>query len=119
VPNYTLPDGVTVKNEIGATSHAELERLEADYVIPRRLEISLGYGPTGDFDAAYLKALHRHPFQDGFEWAGRARDERVTLSDGTVATEPITRKPGGRPFMLGAAISAALEKIAAKSRIRI
>jgi cell filamentation protein len=116
VPNYTLPDGITVKNKIGATSHDELERLEADYVIPRRLEIALGYGPQGEFDAAHLKAFHRHLFQDVFEWAGHTRDERVTLSDGTIATEPHLKKPDGHPFLLGPAIPAALDDIATKLR---
>jgi cell filamentation protein len=116
VSNYTLPDGITVKNKLGATSHEELERIEADYVIPRRIEIELGFGPKGNFDAAHLKALHRHLFQDVFEWAGHTRDEPVALSDGTIATEPTMRKAGAQPFLIGPAIPAALDDIGAKLR---
>jgi fido (protein-threonine AMPylation protein) len=52
----------------------------------------LGQGPKGEFDTAYLKAIHRHLFQDVYEWAGRTRDDRVMLSDGTIASEPVLRK---------------------------
>jgi cell filamentation protein len=65
------------------------------YVFVRRAEIDAGFGPKGEFDAAHLKAIHRHLFQDVYEWAGRTRDEPVTLSDGTVATEPGLRKVEG------------------------
>jgi cell filamentation protein len=116
VPNYTLPDGETLKNKLGANSLDELERIEADYVVPRRIEISLGRGPQGNFDAEHLKAFHRHLFQAVYEWAGHTRDERVTLSDGTVATEPILKKPEGQPFLIGPAIPAALDDIGTKFR---
>jgi len=114
--NYTLADGVTIKNKVGATRHDELERVEADFVALRQLEVSLGFGPKGNFDALQLKALHRHLFQDVYEGAGHTRDERIILSDGTVATEPIMKKAGGQPFLIGPAIPAALEEIAAKLR---
>ena len=38
MPNYTLPDGETVKNKVGARSHAELEALEVDFVVARQTE---------------------------------------------------------------------------------
>jgi cell filamentation protein len=61
-----------------------------------------------------LKAIHRHLFQDVYEWAGRTRDERVKLSDGTIATEPVLRKVDGRPFMQGPLIAGTLERIIGK-----
>jgi cell filamentation protein len=51
-----------------------------------------------------------------FEWAGHTRDERVRLSDGMVATEPIMRKAGGKPFLVGARIPKALDRITATIR---
>lgn len=111
MPGYTLPDGLTLKNTLGATSHDELQTLETDYVRNRLLEIRLGQGPTGEFDAAHLKAIHQHLFQDVYEWAGHTRDERFPLSDNTVATEPILRKVGGEPFMLGVHIAKELDCI--------
>jgi len=47
-----------------------------------------------------------------YEWAGRTRDERVVLSDGTIATEPVLRKAdGGKSFMDGPLIAEALDDI--------
>lgn len=116
MPGYTLDDGITVKNKLGATSHNELEAKEADYVSNRLLQIELGHGPSGQFDTAHLKAIHRHLFQDVYEWAGHTRDEKVELSDGTVATEPMLRKVDGKPFMAGPLIADALERVAATLR---
>jgi cell filamentation protein len=112
VPGYTLDDGITVKNKLGATSHDDLEALEADYVGNRLLQFELGHGPSGQFDAAHLKAIHRHLFQDVYEWAGHTRDEKVALSDGIVATEPLLRKVDGNLFMAGPLIAGTLERVA-------
>jgi cell filamentation protein len=114
VPGYTLDDrpaGV-LKNKLGATSHEQLERLEGQFVAARYSEIQLGHGPTGQFDAAHLKAIHRHLFQDVYEWAGHSRDERVKLADGTVATEPLLRKINHSTFLDGRVVPQALDRIA-------
>jgi cell filamentation protein len=116
VPGYTLGDGITIKNKLGATSHAGLETAESDYVANRLLQIELGHGPAGQFDAAHLKAIHQHLFQDVYEWAGHTRDEKVALSDGTVATEPMLRKVDGKPFMAGSLIADALGHVATTLR---
>ncbi len=118
MPNYTVSDDphAAVKNKLGAATHDELEQREAPFVIARAFEIETGHGPTGQFDAAHLKALHRHLFQDVYEWAGHTRDEKVTLSDGSVATEPLMRKMGGQPFMAGPQIAKALDQVSAKLR---
>jgi len=97
-------------------NHDELDAKEADYVSNRLLQFELDHGPTGQFDAAHLKAIHRHLFQDVYEWAGRTRDEKVRLSDGTVATEPVLRKLDGKPFLRGRRIANAHNRIAATIR---
>ncbi len=112
MPGYTLRDGLTLKNKLGATDHEKLETAETEYVENRLLEIKLRNQPTGSFDAEHLKALHRHLFQDVYEWAGHTRDETVRLADGTIATEPVLRKLDGKPFMEGAEIAKALDRIA-------
>jgi cell filamentation protein len=116
VPNYTLDDypGV-LKNKLGATSHEQLGRLEAPLVAMRYSELQYGYGPTGQFDRAHLKAIHRHLFQDVYEWAGHTRDERVCLADGSIATEPLFSKSGGA-FLHGREIPGALDQLAATIR---
>jgi len=110
MPNYTLPDGFTVKNKLGAYSHDELEKLEGNFVFFRIAELTAGKGPTGQFDAAHLKAIHGHIFQDVCEWAGHTRDEKIRLSDGTIASEPQLMKIGGRPFIPGSEINHALDR---------
>jgi hypothetical protein len=114
LPGYTLPDGLTLKNKLGATSHEALEAAEGDFVTSRLLDFERRQGPKGQFDAAHLKAIHRHLFQDIYEWAGRTRDERVKLPDGTIATEPILRKVNGKPFVEGPLIAGTLDRITAK-----
>jgi cell filamentation protein len=114
LPGYTLPDGETLKNKLGARNYEALEAAETDYVQSRLLEIRLGQGPAGKLDAAHLKAIHRHLFQDLYEWAGHTRDESFRLSDGAIATEPVLRKVDGKPFMPGALIADALDSITRK-----
>ena len=114
MPGYTLPDGLTLKNKLGAINHEELEAAETDFVARRLLQIRNGQCPNGNFDAEHLKAIHRHLFQDVYEWAGHTRDERVVLSDGTIATEPVLRKIDGKPFMEGPLIAEGLDRIERK-----
>jgi cell filamentation protein len=111
VPGYTLADGV-LKNKLGAITHEQLQRLEGQFVAARYIEIQLGHGPAGQFDAAHLKAIHRHLFQDVYEWAGHTRDEPVKLADGAVASEPLLRKVDGGAFLDGAAVAQALDQVA-------
>jgi cell filamentation protein len=116
VPGYTLEDGETLKNKLGATTNEELERREADLVARRLLEMQLGHGPQGQFDADHLKAIHQHLFQDVYEWAGHTRDERVALSDNATASEPIMRKAEGQPFAIGQEIQEGLDAFAERLR---
>src|SRR5664280_1289053 len=90
------PRSDTVKNLFGITNYDDFERIEAAIVTARYAEIIAGHGPQDKFDADHIKALHRHLFQDIYQWAGRTRDERVALSDGTIACEPNLRKADGQ-----------------------
>lgn len=116
MPHYLYPGTDCLKNKLGAKTHDELEQLEEPYVEGRYAEIVSGHGPQGQFDAEHLKAIHRHLFQDVYEWAGHTRDERVTLSDGTIATEPFLQRVGGSEFMVGPLIAGALDEVAAELR---
>jgi cell filamentation protein len=55
-------------------------------------------------------------FQDVYEWAGHSRDEAVQLSDGSIASEPLFGKVGGRAFLHGREVSKALDRVAAAIR---
>ena len=118
MPNYTYSDDPhsAIKNKLGAGTHDELDRLEGAYIAAREVELMENRPITGNFDAAHLKAIHRHIFQDVFEWAGHTRDEKETLSDGTVATEPLLRKIDGNLFIVAPMIPAALDALAEKLR---
>jgi cell filamentation protein len=111
LPGYTLQDGLTLKNKLGATNYQALEAAETEFVRNRRLDFTLGQGPKGHLDPLHLKAIHRHLFQDVYEWAGRTRDERVVLSDGVIATEPVLRKIDGKAFMDGSLVAQSLQAI--------
>jgi cell filamentation protein len=112
LPGYTLQDGVTLKNRLGLTTYEKLEAAETDFVRNRLWDFASGQGPKGHFDVEHLKAIHRYLFQDVYQWAGHTRDEPVALSDGTIATEPVLRKTGGKPFLDGALIAERLDRIA-------
>ncbi len=95
--SYVLDDGICLKNKLGATDDRVLDTLAADYTTLRIGKLELGFGPQpkgspASFDLAFLKALHHFIFQDVFEWAGRTRDERIALSDGTTAYVAEIRK---------------------------
>ncbi len=107
--NYAYENG-TLKNIDGLTDPDKLSAVEAERVAGRLIELRLGGGPQPTFDTRHLKALHHHLFQDVYEWAGRTRDERVQLSDGTVATMPTMQKIDGEQFAIGPAISSALDR---------
>ena len=51
MPNYTLADGETVKNKLGARSHAELESVEVDFIKVRQLEHAASPRIARSFDA--------------------------------------------------------------------
>lgn len=63
------PDYSVLRNRLGIRDAAALERIERQLVVWRA-----GQGaPAGDFDLGHLKAIHRHLFQDIYDWAGEVR----------------------------------------------
>jgi cell filamentation protein len=92
--SYVLDDGRTLKNLLFVTDPDDLELVTTRLTGLRMLEIQTGLGPKPTLDLAYLKALHRHLFQDVFEWAGRTRNERIKLADDTIAHMPTMKKAG-------------------------
>ena len=65
----------TLKNRFGVRDEAALEELEAAAYICRRTQPAPGFTP----DLAGLKSAHRHLFKEIYEWAGKTRQERVTI----------------------------------------
>jgi cell filamentation protein len=108
MPNYELSND-TLKNKFGIVRYKVLEAKSRGLVLIRAAQIEAGRGAKGNLDEAHLRAIHKHLFQDVFEWAGRTRDEQVKLSDGTVASMPTMAKQGSPDaFMKGPLIAPAL-----------
>ncbi|WP_062105737.1 Fic/DOC family protein [Gluconobacter albidus] len=106
VPND--PDQTDVlRNRLGLRRHSELHPEEYRRTSHRILQISLGQGPTGRFDVDHLKAIHRHIFQDVYEWAGHMRHERPVVDGAPV--EPIgSMRKGTTAFLPGSQIDMGL-----------
>jgi cell filamentation protein len=62
-----------LRNLLGLKDGAELDYRERELVIQR---IAEGV-PTGRFDLAHLRAIHRHLFQDVYDWAGEIRTVEI------------------------------------------
>lgn len=68
------PDYTVLKNRLGLRDAEALDRAERRLVYLRQAEDI----PTGDFDLAHLRAIHRHLFQDVFDWAGQIRTVEIS-----------------------------------------
>ena len=70
---YVYPDSHVLRNRLGITDAAELDRIERRLVTER---VAAGI-PTGQFDLAHLCAVHQHLFQDVYTWAGELRTVEI------------------------------------------
>lgn len=67
---YCYPPAFDVlKNKFDIRDKRKLDYFERELVVQRMIEDI----PTGDFDLDHLKAIHRHLFQDVYDWAGELR----------------------------------------------
>ncbi|MBS1161069.1 MAG: cell filamentation protein Fic [Proteobacteria bacterium] len=78
--SYTFPDSEILKNKADLHDQAALDAFEADATAIRLLEL-IEHPIQGNFDLAHLKAIHRHLFQDVYDWAGQLRT--VDISKGS------------------------------------
>jgi cell filamentation protein len=74
---YTYPRSTVLRNRFGITNATELDRVERRLVTAR---IAEGV-PTGGLDLPHLRAIHRHLFQDIYDWAGELRTVEITKGD--------------------------------------
>jgi len=72
-PN-TYPGSSVLKNRLGIRNATEFEYREREFVMQRMREGP----PSGDFDLAHLRAIHRHLFQDIYDWAGEVRTVEIS-----------------------------------------
>lgn len=80
---YLWPDPheLVLRNKPGVKEQDQLDRLERHFVARRSAEIIMGKAPVArTFDGDHVRAIHRHLFQDLYEWAGEHR--RVNMAKG-------------------------------------
>jgi cell filamentation protein len=83
---YFWPDSDVLKNKPGLTDAKALRDFE--YGVSRQRTQELRASPVhGRFDAPHFRAIHRHLFQDVYEWAGEYRT--VEFSKGSSAFAPL------------------------------
>lgn len=70
---YVYPGTNVLRNRLGIADARKLDRIERRLVGDR---IAEGV-PVGTFDLAHLRAIHRHLFQDIYDWAGELRTVEI------------------------------------------
>lgn len=70
---YCYPGTDVLRNRLGITDPAQLDKAERRLVVQRT---AAGI-PKGRFDLAHLRTIHRHLFQDVYEWAGELRTVEI------------------------------------------
>ncbi len=85
---YLLPDGHTLRNLVGAGEPGELRYIEDALVEARALTLR-EHGLPATYDLDGLRAIHRHLFQDIYEWAGQPRTVEIRKGDAFFA--PVDR----------------------------
>ena len=90
---YVYPGTFVLRNRLGIKNYKRLDRVERSMVSQR---ISEGV-PDGKFDLAHLQAIHRHLFQDIYDWAGELRTLEINKGGSPVPVSPIyPDRHGGR-----------------------
>jgi len=72
VDPYCWPGSTVLRNLLGLKTQVELTEAEYAFTLERRLELQ-EHPIDGNYDLEHLCAIHRHLFQDIFEWAGQTR----------------------------------------------
>ena len=70
---YVIPGTHVLRNRLGITEARKLDRVERRLAGDRIVQGA----PTGSFDLSHLRAIHRHLFQDVYDWAGELRTVEI------------------------------------------
>jgi len=71
---YCYPGTTVLKNKLGLEAQQDLDAFEAE-IVAQRAEEAL---PIGKLTYAHYRAIHRHLFQDVYDWAGKIRKVRIS-----------------------------------------
>ncbi len=74
---YLYPGTRILRNKLGILDAGKLDYHEREIVAMRMRQ---GV-PTGNFDLKHLRAIHRHLFQDVYDWAGEVRTVEISKGD--------------------------------------
>lgn len=80
---YCYPDTTVLINKLGLRDQKQLEAFEAEITNQRAAEPL----PAGHFDTPHYLAIHKHLFQDVYDWAGCIRVVRIA-KDGNMFCYP-------------------------------
>jgi fido (protein-threonine AMPylation protein) len=69
---YLIPGTYTLKNTLGITDRDRLFSVEVQLFTARQDQLRLN-PIKGEYDYTHLQAIHKHLFQDIYEWAGQPR----------------------------------------------
>ena len=69
---YVYPDTEVLRNKADLWDQAALDAFEADATAVRMVEL-VNQPLPGKYDLKHLCAMHRHLFQDVYDWAGEIR----------------------------------------------
>ncbi|NWN88411.1 MAG: Fic family protein [Micrococcaceae bacterium] len=81
-PYLMSPDYPVLRNLVGANTYEELSKAEADLFHARVVQLNDHSLVAPTRDAQELRGLHRHLFQDVYDWAGEFRVIDMRLGDG-------------------------------------
>lgn len=98
---YSYPGTRVLRNIPGIRDEATLRDFEYEQTKLRIEELRDNPIP-GKFDLEHLKAIHKHVFQDVYEWAGQVRTVNIS-KNGDAFAQPTFIENAGR--QLGAAIA--------------
>ncbi|MBG6075362.1 Fic family protein [Polaromonas sp. CG_9.11] len=85
---YVYPGTTVLRNKADIRDHDALDAFEADATAVRMLEL-LEQPIAGCFDFLHLCGLHRHLFQDVYEWAGEVRTVDISRDSSRFAHAPM------------------------------
>ncbi|MCF8495960.1 MAG: Fic family protein [Alphaproteobacteria bacterium] len=74
---YKYPNSDVLRNKLNIRDHAALSETERRLVTDRIVESV----PAGNFDLEHLQTIHKHLFQDIYDWAGDIRQVQIHKGD--------------------------------------
>jgi cell filamentation protein len=92
--DYCYPGTTVLKNKLNLTDADELSAFEAE-VSDARADEAL---PAGNLNFAHFKSIHRHLFQDVYDWAGAVRTVRIAKGGNMFCFPENIESEGNRLF---------------------